>query len=172
MFFLKDEEHTVSLHPSYFGPMVRKYLVNRLIEDVEGKHNGEYYVLAVLDNIDYSEGKVTPGTGQGEYKIHYRAIVFKPFRGEVVDGMIETVAENGMFVDVGPLSCFVARPNIPSGMKYNPNATPPSWIDEDGRPVGRGQPIRIKITGLRTELGGKMFGIGTIKEDYLGPIFE
>jgi DNA-directed RNA polymerase II subunit RPB7 len=36
MFFVKDEERTITLHPSFFGPNVKKYLEDRLKEDVEG----------------------------------------------------------------------------------------------------------------------------------------
>ena len=86
MFFIKEEEHTLSLHPTYFGPNTKNYLREQLVRDVEGKHNGEYYVHCIMDNIDFTEGKVMPGTGRAEYKIHYKAIVWKPFRGEVVCG--------------------------------------------------------------------------------------
>jgi DNA-directed RNA polymerase II subunit RPB7 len=84
MFFLKEEEHVISLHPSHFGPSIKQYLRENLIRQVEGKHNGEYFTYCVLDNIEYSEGKVMPGSGNAEYRLHYRAIVWKPFKGEVV----------------------------------------------------------------------------------------
>ena len=36
MFFVKDEERIITLHPSFFGPHVKKYLFDKLLNDVEG----------------------------------------------------------------------------------------------------------------------------------------
>jgi hypothetical protein len=38
MFFVKDEERIITLHPSFFGPHVKKYLLDKLLNDVEGAH--------------------------------------------------------------------------------------------------------------------------------------
>jgi DNA-directed RNA polymerase II subunit RPB7 len=37
MFFVKEEERTITLHPSFFGPNVKRYLQDQLLNDVEGK---------------------------------------------------------------------------------------------------------------------------------------
>lgn len=49
-----------------------------------------------------------PGTGQAQFKVEYNAIVFKPFKNEVVDGVVNNVSKMGIFLDVGPLSVFVS----------------------------------------------------------------
>ena len=84
MFFLQELEKTIQLHPSFFGPRVKEYLTNRLYEQVEGTCNGYYYVICVVDAFDISEGRVVPGLANAEYVIRYRAVVWKPFKGEVV----------------------------------------------------------------------------------------
>jgi hypothetical protein len=84
MFFLRDLEQTISLHPSFFGPRVRDYLTNKLFQDAEGTCNGQYYIICVVDPYDISEGRVLPGIAKAEYTIRYRAVVWKPFRGEIV----------------------------------------------------------------------------------------
>jgi DNA-directed RNA polymerase II subunit RPB7 len=43
------------------------------------------------DTIDATQGMVQSGTGQAEFVTKYRAIVFKPFKGEVVDGVVTNV---------------------------------------------------------------------------------
>ena len=53
--------------------------------------------------------KIIPGSGYAQYNVSYRAIVWRPFRGEVVDGMVSSVVNNGFFVDVGGLSVFVSK---------------------------------------------------------------
>ena len=84
MFFLQELEKTIQLHPSFFGPRVKEYLTNRLYEQVEGTCNGYYYVICVVDAFDISEGRIVPGLANAEYVIRYRAVVWKPFKGEVV----------------------------------------------------------------------------------------
>ena len=36
---------------------------------------------------------VLPGTGQAEFVMRHRAIVFKPFKGEAVDGVVNNVGK-------------------------------------------------------------------------------
>ena len=84
MFFLYELERVITLHPSFFGPKVKEYLTNRLLDDVEGTCTGQYYIICVMDTYDISEGRVVPGSAVAEYTVHYRAVVWRPFRGETV----------------------------------------------------------------------------------------
>lgn len=40
---------------------------------------------------EVSKGIIQPGTGMAEFVVTYRAIVLKPFKGEVVDGVVGVV---------------------------------------------------------------------------------
>ena len=88
--------------------------------------------------------------------------------------------QNGCFVEVGPLTCFISRQvflklleheeklltipqSIPSDLKFDGNATPPQFTDNAGQIIERGTHIRVKLVGIRTELG-QMFAVATIKE--------
>ena len=84
MFFLHELERTITLHPSFFGPRTKEYLTTRLLEDVEGTCSGQYYIICVMDALSISEGRVVPGSGVAEYTIQYRAVVWRPFKGETV----------------------------------------------------------------------------------------
>lgn len=111
MFFLKDLSLQLTLHPSYFGPQMHQYLKNKLLEDVEGTCTGQFgYIVCVMDGmkIDVGKGRVIPGGGSAEFEVKYRAIVWRPFKGEVVDAVVTTVNKMGFFADVGPLSVFVS----------------------------------------------------------------
>ena len=73
---------------------MRTYLKHKLLSDVEGTCSGQYgYIICVLDHqkIDIGAGKIVPGVGLAEFTVHYQAIIFKPFKGEVVDGTVTTV---------------------------------------------------------------------------------
>lgn len=123
----KELTHTILLHPSYFGPRMLQYLESKLYSDVEGTCSGQFgYIISVVNIKDVGKGMIIPGTGQAEFIARYQAVVFKPFKGEVVDGIVNNVNrvclsslchsyrhahlrdEMGFFVDVGPLTVFVS----------------------------------------------------------------
>ena len=140
MFFLYELERVISLHPSFFGPRVKEYLTNRLLEDVEGTCTGQYYIICVMDAYDISEGRVIPGSAVAEYTVHYRAVVWRPFKGETVsldansraglrrsrtnlsygqvDAIVSSVNRMGVFADVGPLPVFVSYHVCPLGWYF------------------------------------------------------
>ncbi|KAL8663752.1 MAG: hypothetical protein Q9202_003566 [Teloschistes flavicans] len=169
MFFLHELERTITLHPSFFGPRTKEYLSTRLLEDVEGTCNGQYYVIVVLDTFHISEGRIIPGSGYAEYTIQYRAVVCRPFKGETVDAIVSSVNPMGVFADVGPLPVFVSNHLIPSEIKWDPNATPPQYTDNRDQVIEKGTHLRIKIIGTRSDVAN-MFAIGSIKEDFLGSV--
>lgn len=83
MFFIMELQHSMKLHPSYFGPNIRQFLRQKLIADVEGTCDGQYgYIICVLDDNDLRipPGKIMAGQGSAEFRVLYRAIVWKPFK--------------------------------------------------------------------------------------------
>jgi len=169
MFFIKELTHTILLHPSYFGPRMVEYLESKLASDVEGTCSGKFgYIISVLAVIDVGKGMVVSGTGQAEFVARYRAIVFKPFKGEVLDGVVGEVNKMGFFAEVGPLNVFVSSHLIGPDFKFDPNSNPPSWASED-QIIEKNTHVRLKIVGTRVD-ATEIFAIGTIKEDHLGVI--
>ncbi|GAA5936429.1 hypothetical protein JCM1841_001804 [Sporobolomyces salmonicolor] len=174
MFFLRELTQDLIMHPSYFNPSLTAYLKLSLRRQVEGSCSGRLgYIIAVTDD-DLIEGEGMRGRiaedGQAVFSLRYRAIVYRPFRGEVVDGVVASVNKMGVFVDVGPLQCFISVHLIPPDFSFDPNANPPCFSStEDVLKIEKGTKIRLKIVGTRVD-ATEIFAIGTIKEDYLGPI--
>lgn len=56
---------------------------------------------------------------------------------------------------------------IPPSMKFNAEGSTPSFSEADGMTVEKDSQVRVRIKGIRGELGA-MFAIGSIREDYLG----
>lgn len=70
----------------------------KLHSDVQGTCTGKYgFIIAVLEIIDVGPGIVLPGNGQAEFQTRYKAIVFKPFKGEVLDGVVTNVLRVNSF---------------------------------------------------------------------------
>lgn len=91
---------------------MEQMLRNKLIQDVEGTCTGQFgYIICVMDGmpIDMGKGRIVPGDGSAEFEVKYTAIVWRPFKGEVVDGVVSNVQQLGLFVDVGPLTVFISH---------------------------------------------------------------
>lgn len=68
------------------------HIEDTLLLDVQGTCTGQYgFVIAVLEIVDVGVGTVLPGNGSAEFLTRYKAIVFKPFKGEVLDGIVVNV---------------------------------------------------------------------------------
>lgn len=90
MFFLHELERRVTLHPSYFGRNMHELVTSKLVKDVEGTCAGDYYIIAIMDTFNVSEGRILPGNGMAEFTVSYRAVVWRPFKGEVVRERLDT----------------------------------------------------------------------------------
>ncbi|XP_033227220.1 DNA-directed RNA polymerase II subunit RPB7 isoform X2 [Belonocnema kinseyi] len=152
MFYHISLEHEILLHPRYFGPQLLDTVKQKLYTEVEGTCTGKYgFVVAVttIDNI--GAGIIQPGQGFVVYPVKYKAIVFRPFKGEVLDGIVTQVNKS-----------------IPADMQFCPNVNPPCYKSkEEDVVIQADDEIRLKIVGTRVDATG-IFAIGTLMDDYLG----
>ena len=63
-----------------------------------------------------TRGSGGAGAGLVTFPIRYMAVVFRPFKGEVLDAVVTTVNKMGFFAEVGPLQvpAPVALPTLPT----------------------------------------------------------
>ncbi|XXG99077.1 hypothetical protein Hte_005411 [Hypoxylon texense] len=169
MFFLMGLQRRVTLHPSYFGKNMHELVTGKLLKDVEGTCTGSYYVIQVMDTFEISEGRILPGSGLAEFIVTYRAVVWRPFKGETMDAIVVSVNQHGFFAEAGPLRVFVSTHLIPADVNYDPNATPPQFTNNEDTTIEINTQVRVKIIGTRAEVG-ELLAIGSIKEDYLGTL--
>ncbi|EPB73868.1 RNA polymerase Rpb7 protein [Ancylostoma ceylanicum] len=136
MFFHLSMEHEVCLHPKYFGANLNETIKMKLFAEVEGTCTGKFgFVIAVTTIDTIGHGLIQPGRGFVIYPVKYKAIVFRPFKGQVVDAVVNQILlqvnKVGIFCDIGPLSCFISRHCIPPDMEFDPNSNPPCYKTED-----------------------------------------
>jgi DNA-directed RNA polymerase II subunit RPB7 len=171
MFYHIALEQEIQLHPRYFGPALLDTVKQMLYTSVEGTCTGKHgFVIAVttIDNI--GAGLIQSGSGFVTYPIKYKAIVFRPFKGEVLDAVVTQVNKVGIFTEIGPLSCFISRHSIPADMKFDPNGNPACYKTESEDMVIQVEDaIRLKIVGTRVD-ATDIFAIGTLMDDFLGSI--
>ncbi|KAG0802145.1 hypothetical protein G6F22_000542 [Rhizopus arrhizus] len=107
---------------------------DKLYADVEGTCSGRYgYVVTVVSVSRLEKGKVLPGSGLAEFKVSYQAILFKPFKGEVLDGLVTTVNKL-----------------IPNEFKFDVNGNPPCYSSED-QVIQKDVRVRLKLVGTRVD---------------------
>mmetsp|Transcript_28395 Transcript_28395/g.71314 ORF Transcript_28395/g.71314 Transcript_28395/m.71314 type:complete len:137 (-) Transcript_28395:1032-1442(-) len=126
MFFDVTLEKQLYIHPRYFGPKIRMTLYAKLHSEVEGTCSGRHgFIIKVISVEDIGKGVIQDSTGFVRFSVRYKAIVFRPFKGEVVDAVVESVNPEGFFCVAGPLRMFVSKYSIPSEMFFDPQSNPP-----------------------------------------------
>ncbi|GLH00708.1 uncharacterized protein GBIM_07000 [Gryllus bimaculatus] len=167
MFYHISLEHEILLHPRYFGPQLLETVKQKLYTEVEGTCTGKYgFVIAVttIDNI--GSGLIQPGQGFVVYPVKYKAIVFRPFKGEVLDAVVTQVNKVVRMAFVQQI--LVLFQSIPADMQFCPNSNPPCYKSkEEDVAITQDDEIRLKIVGTRVDASG-IFAIGTLMDDYLG----
>ncbi|CAL4124844.1 unnamed protein product, partial [Meganyctiphanes norvegica] len=116
----------------------------------------------------HATGCNAPGAPGTRHQVKYKAIVFRPFKGEVLDAVVTQINKIGLFCEIGPMQCFISRHSIPQDLEFDPNSNPPCYKSRDEEVViQQDDEIRVKIVGTRVD-ATDIFAIGTLMDDYLG----
>uniref|UniRef100_T1IUK5 DNA-directed RNA polymerase II subunit RPB7 n=1 Tax=Strigamia maritima TaxID=126957 RepID=T1IUK5_STRMM len=168
MFYHIPLEQEILLHPRYFGPNLLQTVMQKLYTEVEGTCTGTYgFVIAVTSVDNIGAGILRAGRGGCVlYPVKYQAIVFRPFKGEVVDAVVTQVNKLGIFTEIGPMTCFISKHSIPQEFQFDPNSNCYKTDDED-MVICEDDEIRLKIVGTRVDVND-IFAIGSLMDDYLG----
>ncbi|KAI0988606.1 hypothetical protein GJ496_004525 [Pomphorhynchus laevis] len=171
MFFHISLERDILVHPRFFGPNLMNTIRQILLSEVEGHCMGRFGFIVAVTGIDSVRGGyVQSGRGLVLYPVKYKAIVFRPFKNEVVDAVITQVTKVGIFCKIGPLTCYISNRSIPADMEFDPNSNPPRYRkkDEDLH-LQLEDEIRLKIIGYRVS-SQDFFAVGSLLDDFLGRI--
>ncbi len=128
-------------------------------------------MIAVLDISDIGPGRLLPGDGATYHTVTYQVLVFKPVRGEVIEGNVVEIMDFGAFVRMGPLDglCHVSQvcdDFITQDTKGNALLG-----RESGRMLQEGDWVRARVTSVSMESGNRSGKIGlTMRQPFLGKI--
>lgn len=171
-FFVLDLERRVRIHPRFFGAKLLETLTQRLTQEVEGTFAGRHgfivTVLKIQQPLPSGQLDESDSTGSAIFPLCYKAIVFRPFKGEVLDAIVFRVVQHGFFCETGPLTVFVSHHQLPTDLRFDAQSEVWSTPDDEDR-IEKDSAVRIKILGLKIE-ATEISATGTIKESYLGPI--
>ena len=172
VFFRKRLTRIVYVHPQHLGPRLFEHIKKSTQDDVSGSSMGTVsgmgFVILVLkiEDDQISKGVIDHLTGLTKFEVAYDAIVFRPFRNEVLDSTTRICTAQGIFAESGPLDIFISRHYIPPEFEFR--AEEESWASiETGIVIRPGAELRVKVLGANAT--GSVAAIGTINEPYLGP---
>jgi DNA-directed RNA polymerase II subunit RPB7 len=110
MFFHISLHRIIQLPPKYFGPNLRNTLIEKLHSEVEGTCSGRYgFIVTVTAVEEIGMGKIQHASGAAQFPVSFKAIVFRPFKGEVLDAVVSSVNKMGFMAEVGPLQIFISK---------------------------------------------------------------
>jgi len=171
MFFLKTFSEELSMAPETLGPNLRAKIKAQLKRNVEGAALGRIgYVVHVAEiaDEDISKGHVDDTTGEVTYKVTFKAIVFRPFRNEVLDTVVTTAVNYGFWAKAGPLQIFVSRHMMPEDLKDNFDHDNSTWVSDDKEvEIRAGCGVRLRLMAVKFDQNA-ISAVGTIADDYLG----
>lgn len=174
MYFISRLKYEVLMHPENFGPSLKQKIYKRLREDVEGTVHGTtgiiVGVLQFQDEQDVERGLIEYETGCASFIVCYEAMVFRPFKHQVMDAKVSLVHEHGVNANVGlpNFSIFISRHNMPDFQYRHEDEM---WVSEDAegeQAITKDCVLRFRV--INVEFGSKteVKCVGTIDGDYLG----
>ena len=116
-----------------------------------------FVVDVVLKVLEIKEEDVTAGvieydTGDVVYTVKYHALLFRPFKNEVLDAVITEVTIFGIACCVGPLRIFVSRHNMPSDISGGFDGEKEYYISDDKTIfMKKGCGVRLKIVNTNCD---------------------
>ncbi len=169
MYFVVSDKKQITMRPCDLGPFFQQRLESKLRQDLEGSlsksHDGT--IVYIFQITGKSKPRIQDGSGYAVVEVSFDAIVFRPFKNEVIDCVVSEVTRLGFFAYFGPMKVFVSKSCIPEDMEFQPESN--SLSTADGRQSIRVETeVRVRILGVRRD-GAQLFSIGTIDADYLGP---
>jgi DNA-directed RNA polymerase II subunit RPB7 len=175
MFYVTSLTTEIVLAPRFFGSTLHSTITRLVKESVEGTALAHYgYVVSVLDvpREKMKGGVIEYDSGDVVFSITYEALLFRPFKNEVLDAVVVDVTNMGFFAYVGPLRIFVHSKQFPPDLNGTTGGhfTGSSWVSDDGEVhIKDNSGVRLRIIGTKVD-AGDISCIGCIATDFLGVI--
>ncbi|XP_041999121.1 DNA-directed RNA polymerase II subunit RPB7 isoform X1 [Salvia splendens] len=132
-------------------------------------HHGFVVAITGIDNV--GKGLIRDGTGFVTFPVKYQCVVFRPFKGEILEAVVTMVNKMGFFAEAGPVQVFVSNHLIPDDMEFQAGDIPNYTTYDGSVKIQKESEVRLKIIGTRVD-ATEIFCIGTIKDDFLGVISD
>ncbi|KAL5712355.1 hypothetical protein ACHQM5_014541 [Ranunculus cassubicifolius] len=153
------------------GLLLQRAILLRLLDEFARrkgtKEHGYFIAVTTLKNI--GEGKVRSDCGSILFPVTFNCVTFKPFKGEVLRGVVKQVLQSGIFLTAGPVeTVFIPVQDMPN-YQHVASAENPSFMDELSK-IEKDVNVRFVVRGTRwIETKREFEVLGSLKGDFLGP---
>ncbi|KMZ70624.1 DNA-directed RNA polymerase V subunit 7 [Zostera marina] len=153
----------LTLHKTIILQLLNEFSTRRATEE-----HGYFIAVISLDKV--GDGKVRTLTGDVLFPVDFTCITLKPFRGEVLDGVVDKVLKNGLFLKAGPLdSVFVPSKTI--GKFQYVHGEIPIFLNEKMERLEKDTTVRFRVFGIQWKESDRCFRmLGTLDGGLLGPV--
>ena len=117
MFLLKTLYSIVTLRPMDFTRDIRDKIRHNIIGSVEGSLVTPHgYIICVSEILKIMPLQVNE-EGHALFKVKYNALIFKPYKNEVIDVVVDDVRDDGINTNAGFFSVFLSTEDIYKRLK-------------------------------------------------------
>lgn len=172
MYSIVTVRDVVRIPPSQFGAPIKDAAMIHLRKQHENVLDRDIgLMIAVIDIDEIGQGRLVPGDGATYHSVTYRVLVFKPVRGELIEGTVVELMDFGAFIRMGPLDglCHVSQ-ICDDFITQDPKGNA-LLGKETGRILSEGDKVRARITSISFESGNRSGKLGlTMRQPFLGKI--
>lgn len=162
----------VRIPPKEFGSPIEKAAMVHLRKQHENVLDRDVGLMIAVIGIDeIGQGRLMPGDGATYHSVTYKVLVFKPIRGELVEGNVVELMDFGAFIRMGPLDGLCHVSQICDDFITQDSKGSALLGKETGRTLAEGDSVRARITSISFESGNRSGKLGlTMRQPFLGKI--
>ncbi|OVA05324.1 RNA polymerase Rpb7 [Macleaya cordata] len=154
------------------GLILQRSIIIRLLEDFSSRkatqEHGYFVAPTTLERI--GEGKVRQDSGDVLFPVVFTCITFKPFRGEILRGVVNKIMKQGVFLSCGPIEKVYLAAQKMADYHHVPGENPIFMNDKHSR-IEKDVEVRFMVLGTKWIETDREFQIlGSLEGDYLGPV--
>ncbi len=172
MYSIVTVRDIVRILPSEFHQPINKAALGHLRKTSENVLDRDIgLMIAVIGIEDIGQGRLMPGDGATYHSVVYQVLVFKPIRGELVEGNVVELMDFGAFIRMGPLDGLCHVSQICDDFITQDQKGSALLGKETGRILSEGDQVRARITSISFESGNRSGKLGlTMRQAFLGKV--
>ncbi|MFQ5831281.1 MAG: DNA-directed RNA polymerase [Candidatus Thorarchaeota archaeon] len=172
MYSVVTVRDVVRIPPKEFGAPIEEAAMVHLRKQYENVLDRDIGLMIAVIGIDeIGQGRLMPGDGATYHSVTYRVLVFKPVRGELVEGNVVELMDFGAFIRMGPLDGLCHVSQICDDFITQDAKGSALLGKETGRTLAEGDKVRARITSISFESGNRSGKLGlTMRQPFLGKI--
>ncbi len=161
----------VRIPPSKFNKPLEESALEELRNIYEGAITRNMGVIVTVTDVKVNPiGKILMGDGATYHEVEFTILAFNPFQKEVVEGEINTIIPQGIFIDLGAQDGFIHVSQIADErIEYDPSR-PALILKQSRKLLEKGDSVRARIYGIAFQRGKGLRIQMTMRQPMMGKI--